>query len=115
MARRSIPLALLALLLPAAGALAEPAPAAAVHPVATLESALAAEARATVRAARRIGIHVRDLESGGEVLAVAADEPRILASNTKLLTTAAALASFGPGPLFETRLLARGEVAGGVL
>jgi len=114
--RRSLPFALLALLLFAAGARGAPAPAAAAPAAgAGLETALAAEAKAVAHAARRLGIHVRDLESGGEVLAVAPDEPRILASNTKLLTTAAALASFGPGPLFETRLLARGEVAGGVL
>ncbi len=91
------------------------APAPAARAEVTLASALAAEAGAAARAARRLGIHVRDLESGADVLAVAADEPRILASNTKLLTTAAALATFGPGPLFATRLLARGEIAGGVL
>lgn len=119
MNRRLAPLPLVALLLlagvgaPARGANAIPAVRApGAEPLA---AALAAEARTTARAARQLGIHVRDLETDAEVLAVAADEPRILASNTKLLTTAAALSAFGPGPLFETRLLARGVVSGGEL
>ncbi len=72
-----------------------------------------------VAAARRVapglGVHVRALDSGETVYALEADRPRIAASNTKLFTTAAALDLLEPGFFFETRLLARGEVAGGTL
>lgn len=56
------------------------------------------------------GIHVRDLETGETVFARKADDPTLLASNTKIFTTAAALEVFGPGAFLETRLLARGHV-----
>lgn len=60
---------------------------------------------------RGLGVHVREV-GGGEVLARRADDLFVLASNTKLFTTVAALDTFGPGHLLETRLLVRGDVGG---
>lgn len=99
-----------ALLAGAAGASstrgADPAP---------LAASLEREVAAAARVAREVGVHVVDLAGGVEVFGHEADRPRILASNTKLLTTAAALSELGPDFRFETRFLARGEVEGGVL
>ncbi len=44
-----------------------------------------------------------------------ADEARILASNTKLFTTATALDTLGPGYFFETNVMMRGRLHGDVL
>ena len=73
-----------------------------------LERALAAAAGRGQGAS--IGIHVLDLDSGESVFGRSADEPSLLASNTKIFTTGAALEAFGPGHFLETRLLARGRV-----
>jgi len=73
-----------------------------------LSRALAAAAgRARTRS---LGIHVRDLASGETVYARRADEPALLASNSKIFTTAAALDTFGPGHFLETQVLARGWI-----
>ena len=61
----------------------------------TLQQALALEAEAAKKSARAVGIHIVDLSSHLSAFAVDADQPRILASNTKLLTTAAALGTLG--------------------
>jgi len=82
---------------------------------ATLAEALRHEVDAARRTARGVGVHIVDLAAGDEVFAFEPDQPRILASNTKLLTTAAALAELGPDFRFETRFLMRGEIADGVL
>jgi D-alanyl-D-alanine carboxypeptidase/D-alanyl-D-alanine-endopeptidase (penicillin-binding protein 4) len=80
-----------------------------------LPEALAGQVQAVRRTAAAVGLHVRDLATGGTVYELDADRPRIVASNTKLFTTAAALDRLSPGYFFETRLLARGPVAGGEL
>jgi len=82
---------------------------------ATLAATLAREVGAASQAAREVGVHVVDLAGGVEVYGHQADRPRILASNAKLLTTAAVLAELGPEFRFETKLLARGEVVDGAL
>lgn len=61
------------------------------------------------------GVHVVSLPDGETVWGREPDTPRILASNTKLFTTAAALDWLGPAYFWETPLLARGEVRDGVL
>ncbi|GMU65637.1 MAG: peptidase M15 [Acidobacteriota bacterium] len=81
----------------------------------TLEEALSKEVRSASRVARQLGVHVVDLADRREVFGHEPDAPRILASNTKLLTTAAALAELGPDYRFATRVMVRGEVADGTL
>lgn len=116
----SLALALAAL--PAGGAVAaSPAPArtarghaaAAAAPAAEratlLAGALAREIEGAKRTTRSLGVHVVDLAERREVFAFEADHLRILASNTKLLTTAAALTELGPDFEFETRVLTRGD------
>lgn len=80
-----------------------------------LERALAAAAESARRVAPALGVHVLDLASGETVFAREADRPRIVASNTKLVTAAAALSRLGPGHLLETALLLRGPVDGDTL
>jgi len=77
--------------------------------------AVNAEVAAARRVAPALGVHVVEVGSGEEVYSFHADEPRIVASNTKLMTTAAALDRLGPGFFFETEVVARGAVEGGVL
>jgi serine-type D-Ala-D-Ala carboxypeptidase/endopeptidase (penicillin-binding protein 4) len=56
------------------------------------------------------GLFVVDAESGRALCARAAKRPRVLASNTKLFTTSAALTRFGPEYRIETELLADGRI-----
>ena len=83
-------------------------PAAAVTLSAELRASLA-QARAV---SRRLSVHVESLPDGEEVFAYNADTPRIVASNAKLVTTAAALDRLGPGFFFETKLLLEGRIVG---
>lgn len=128
--RRLLPVLLVAALVPAAqpapaaraAAAAAPVPRAprAAAPQATRGAAAVGLAEALGRAAGAagvgaVGIHVRDVASGAPVFGRRADETFILASNTKIFTTAAALDVLGAGYFFETELAMRGEVEGGVL
>lgn len=81
----------------------------------SLENALAREVDVARKAARAVGVHILDLADDRTVYEHEADQPRILASNTKLLTTAAALVELGPEHAFETRVMTRGSVEGDVL
>jgi D-alanyl-D-alanine carboxypeptidase/D-alanyl-D-alanine-endopeptidase (penicillin-binding protein 4) len=56
------------------------------------------------------GLFVVDAQSGKALCARAAKRPRILASNTKLFTTSAALTRFGPDYRIETGLLTDGRI-----
>jgi D-alanyl-D-alanine carboxypeptidase/D-alanyl-D-alanine-endopeptidase (penicillin-binding protein 4) len=56
------------------------------------------------------GLFVVDAGTGKAVCARAAKRPRILASNTKLFTTSAALTRFGPDYRIETELLTDGKI-----
>jgi D-alanyl-D-alanine carboxypeptidase/D-alanyl-D-alanine-endopeptidase (penicillin-binding protein 4) len=100
-------------------ALQPPPPIAAAEPQASVESplqsALAEQVSRAYRESREMGVHVVDVGSGATVFEHNADVQRIVASNNKLFTTAAALATLGPGYLYETRFEMRGSVAGGVL
>ncbi len=82
---------------------------------AALSDAVAVAAAAARRAAPVLGVHVRELATGATVYELDADRPRIIASNAKLFTTAAALDRLSPGYFFETRVVARGEVVDGEL
>jgi len=96
----------------AGASLAEPAP---PRTAPTLEASLAREVESARRTARAVGVHVVDLAEDRVVYGYQEDQPRILASNTKLLTTAAALVDLGPGFRYQTRVASRGEVHGGTL
>lgn len=80
-----------------------------------LERAVGAEVARALKDTSKLGIHVVELDTGETAYAYSPDEPRVIASNTKLFTTAAALDALGPGYFFETRLLLRGDLQGGVL
>lgn len=66
-------------------------------------------------AGRVAGICIVDVRTGDVLFAQRADELFIIASNAKLVSTAAALALLGPDYKFETTLWARGRIRGGVL
>lgn len=102
----------IALLAAVFASLAGPAARAADTPLA---QAVGREVQAALHGTAALGVHVVEVESGATVFAYAPDEPRVIASNTKLLTTAAALEALGPGFFFETRFLFRGSVKDGVL
>lgn len=108
--RRAPSAGLLALVLAVATALAG-VPAAADE----LAAAIERQVRAGRRVAPQLGVEVVEIDSGREVYGYHADSLRIVASNTKLVTTAAALDALGPGYLFETRFLMRGALHDGVL
>ena len=62
----------------------------------------------------RFGVSVSDVETGAPLLQFRADEPFHPASNTKLLTTAAALVHLGPTYTFQTDLVtSRLDASGG--
>jgi D-alanyl-D-alanine carboxypeptidase/D-alanyl-D-alanine-endopeptidase (penicillin-binding protein 4) len=75
-----------------------------------LEGALAAEVGRALKITSGLGVHIVDLATGETVYGYNPDEQRVIASNSKLFTTAAALDTLGPGYFFETRLLMRGPV-----
>ncbi len=80
-----------------------------------VHDAVQREVQAARHIVRDLGVHVVDLASGATAYSFGADRVYILASNTKLVTTAAALDLLGPGYSFDTRVLLRGRVSGGVL
>ena len=80
-----------------------------------LAQALDREVESALRSTAAFGVHVAAIDSGETVYAYNPDDARILASNTKLFTTAAALEALGPGFFFETRLVLRGKVRAGDL
>lgn len=82
---------------------------------ASLQDTLSAPVEVARRAASAVGVAVSDVTSGETVYGFNAEQQLIPASNTKLVTTAAALVALGPGYQFVTPLLANGEVVDGVL
>ncbi|HYU30826.1 MAG TPA: D-alanyl-D-alanine carboxypeptidase/D-alanyl-D-alanine-endopeptidase [Thermoanaerobaculia bacterium] len=115
--RKSLILLILSVLLVSLGPApsASPQPGELVAPSSALELALQAEVGRTQHVSAELGVHIIELDSGETVYALHPDEPRVIASNSKLFTTAAALDAFGPGHFFETRFLLRGKVVNGVL
>ena len=57
------------------------------------------------------GAYVYDISAGKQIFAWRAGTPRILASNTKLFTSAAALTRFGPEGTLGTEVLGDGQLA----
>lgn len=80
-----------------------------------LHNALQVQVAQALRVTSALGVHVVDLDTGESVYGYNPDEPRVIASNTKLFTTAAILDALGPGYFFETRFLMHGPVRDGVL
>jgi D-alanyl-D-alanine carboxypeptidase/D-alanyl-D-alanine-endopeptidase (penicillin-binding protein 4) len=80
-----------------------------------LHQAVQAQVGQALRVTAALGVHIMDLDTGETVYGYNADEPRVIASNAKLFTTAAILDAFGPGYTFDTRLLMHGPVRDGVL
>ncbi len=107
LARRPALAALALLAAAAVSAAADTAPS-----IDSLRGSLEEAVRAARPAAPVVGVHVIDLLNGREVFSHAADELRIVASNTKLVTTAAALDRLGPGYFFETEMAVRGWLLG---
>jgi D-alanyl-D-alanine carboxypeptidase/D-alanyl-D-alanine-endopeptidase (penicillin-binding protein 4) len=84
-------------------------------PPPTLDQALTKEVETARRSVRELGVSVVDLAEHTPAFAYDADSLRILASNTKILTTATALSLLGADHVFETRVMGRGEITDGVL
>jgi D-alanyl-D-alanine carboxypeptidase/D-alanyl-D-alanine-endopeptidase (penicillin-binding protein 4) len=80
-----------------------------------LQQALEVEVAQALRVTSALGVHIVDIDTGETVYGYNADEPRIIASNTKLFTTAAILDALGPGYTFDTRFVLNGPVRDGVL
>jgi serine-type D-Ala-D-Ala carboxypeptidase/endopeptidase (penicillin-binding protein 4) len=81
----------------------------------SLYRAVEAQVGQALRVTAALGVHVVDLDTGETVYAYNPDEPRVIASNTKLFTTAAILDALGPGYTFDTRFLMHGSLGDGVL
>jgi serine-type D-Ala-D-Ala carboxypeptidase/endopeptidase (penicillin-binding protein 4) len=62
-----------------------------------------------------VSVHVRELGTTGELVAIEADRPMRPASNLKLVTSAAALVLLGPDGTFETVFESAAPIADGVL
>jgi len=80
-----------------------------------LRAGLNESVRAAKRVSSALSVHVLEIASGEEIYSYNADQLRIIASNTKLLTTAAAFDTLGPAFFFETNVLWRGELSNGGL
>lgn len=87
----------------------------AARTVATPQSRIEAAVLAAQRVAKDVGVHIVRLEDGATIFGLDPDRARVVASNNKLFTTAAALATLGPSYEYETKVLTRGTVAGGTL
>jgi D-alanyl-D-alanine carboxypeptidase/D-alanyl-D-alanine-endopeptidase (penicillin-binding protein 4) len=81
----------------------------------TPQSRIEAAVLAARRVARSVGVHIVRVDDGATIYGLDQDEARVVASNNKLFTTAAALATLGPNYNYETKVLARGEITAGVL
>src|SRR3712207_3048607 len=98
-----------AVVLLAAAALAGAAPAA------EAQDGLSPQLRSAMRSAgARSGAYVVNLTNGRRVFAWRSRTPRVLASNTKLFTTAAALARLGVDGTLGTEVRGSGELVDGV-
>ena len=80
-----------------------------------LSTSLQVAGNAAKQVTGSLGIHIVEMASGETVYEHAAEKLRVIASNTKLFTTAAALDRLGPGFFLETNLLLKGRLAGSAL
>jgi D-alanyl-D-alanine carboxypeptidase/D-alanyl-D-alanine-endopeptidase (penicillin-binding protein 4) len=82
---------------------------------AAFNGAVNTQVSAARRVAPHLGVDIVEIGSGNSVYSFNAQTQRIVASNTKLFTTATALDRLGPGFFFETGVEIRGDVQHGVL
>ena len=112
-ARSGLALALSVSTLSLACAVGPPgAQAAGAPPPATLQAAWQAVAQGPLSHAT-ISAYAYDVTTGRELAAIHPDQLQIPASVTKLFTSAAALAAFGPAATFDTRVMASPAVLAG--
>lgn len=90
-------------------------PAEARSPLPTLKASINQEVAGARQIAPEIGVDVVEVASGRRIYSFHPETKRILASNTKLFTSATALDRLGPGFFFETPVYVRGDVENGVL
>ena len=91
------------------------APAAEARSLTGLKQAVNQEVRTARDVASELGVHIVEVDTGDDIYSYNADTARVLASNTKLLTSAAALDRLGPSYFFETPLFLRGTMQGHLL
>jgi D-alanyl-D-alanine carboxypeptidase/D-alanyl-D-alanine-endopeptidase (penicillin-binding protein 4) len=91
------------------------APALPQTPQTPLGTAVQAEVARAQQKSRDVGVSIVQLDTGEAVFSYNPQQPRVIASNSKLFTTSTALDTLGPGFVFETRFLMRGAVTAGVL
>ena len=84
-------------------------------PATPLGQAVQAEVAHAQRESAAVGVNIVQLDTGEAVYSYNPQQPRVIASNSKLFTTSAALDTLGLGFVFETRFLLRGTVTDGVL
>ncbi|HKB17325.1 MAG TPA: D-alanyl-D-alanine carboxypeptidase, partial [Planctomycetota bacterium] len=87
----------------------------AADPVRDLAAALGARVAAAEAAGSKVGFEVRSLDTGEVLAQHRSDLALAAASNTKLVTTAAALSLLPPDFQFETGFSTRGEIVAGSL
>lgn len=80
-----------------------------------LKSAVNQEVRKARGVASELGVHIVEIDTGRDVYSYNADTRRIIASNTKLVSSAAALDRLGPTYFFETPVFLRGNMHGNSL
>ena len=92
----------------------KPVPAARKPPP-TLEAALDAALKAAQSSSASVAVSITQVDTGKPVFRFRDDAQMVIASNNKLITSAAALDRLGPDFEFETPFYIRGEIVGGVL
>src|SRR3978361_1547632 len=73
-----------------------------------LNQAVQTEVAHAQRESAAVGVNIVQLDTGEAVFSYNPQQPRVIASNSKLFTTSTALDTRGPGFVFETRFLMRG-------
>ncbi len=81
----------------------------------TLEDALAAAVRSAQQSSAALAVSIINVETRAPVYRYRDDAQMMIASNNKLITSAAALDRLGPDFDYETPVYVRGKIAAGVL
>lgn len=81
----------------------------------TPESRIEAAVLAVRRVATDVGVHIARADTGATIYGLDQDRARVVASNNKLFTTAAALDTLGPAYMYQTKVMASGKIESGTL